>query len=50
MVFKTFWGTKQEYYTGHCKHTKFKGLRETDLLSRFIMKYQCFPTEVRKTH
>ena len=50
MVFKTFLKIKQEYYTGHCTRAKFQELRKTHLLSCFMVKYQCFPTEIRKTY
>ena len=50
MTFKTFLDTKQEYYIGRCEHAKFKELRETHLLSCFMVKHQCFPTEVRKAY
>ena len=50
MVFETFLEIKEECHTGHYTHAKFQELRETHLLSCFMVKHQCFPTEVRKTY
>ena len=38
MGFETFLEIKQEYYTGHCTCAKFQELRETHLLSCFMVK------------